>query len=274
MRMGTALLFSIVLAICSAADERAPLKVITTLPPFGQVAQEVLGDAATVSVLLSQPQDPHGFELTSSAYISLSSADILFGNGAGIEFWLPSDMRKGAILLSDHLSPDEAVDPHLWLNPYFMIRGEEALEGVFCEKAPSHCAKVKERGLRFRSTVKKLAEEIQDEFRSFQMRAFVTYHPAWGNFARAFHLQQLGGFRDCDTHMLTAKSLQTLILAVNERKIRSIITEPWGGNLPPSAQDLNLVPRSLDSLGSKFANYPEFLMEIRRVFGESLRESN
>jgi zinc/manganese transport system substrate-binding protein len=96
--------------------------------------QNVVGDAATVEVLLPLGADPHDFQVSAQQVASLLRADLVVANGLDLEDQL-ADVLDGAeddganlLYVAELLDPlpfaaddaDGALDPHVWLDPLRM----------------------------------------------------------------------------------------------------------------------------------------------------------
>lgn len=150
---------SIVLIGCSASPSSAPdttplaprPSIVVTYSVLGAVVSELVGDAADVSIVIPDGQDPHDFEPSAKDVEMINDADLLVANGLGFEEGLvdaldaANDRGVDLFLVSDfvttiegdghdhHSSDDDAhgddahdedtsdahaTDPHIWLSPF------------------------------------------------------------------------------------------------------------------------------------------------------------
>ena len=151
---------SIVLIGCSTSPSSAPdtttsqprPNIVVTYSVLGAVVSELVGDAADVSVVIPDGQDPHDFEPSAKDVEIINDADLIVANGLGFEEGLVDaldaahDRGVERFLVSDfvttidgdghdhHSSDDDshgdnahdddsttdthATDPHLWLSPF------------------------------------------------------------------------------------------------------------------------------------------------------------
>ena len=150
---------SIVLIGCSASPSSAPdttpraprPSIVVTYSVLGAVVSELVGDAADVSIVIPDGQDPHDFEPSAKDVEMINDADLLVANGLGFEEGLvdaldaANDRGVNRFLVSDfvttidgdghdhHSSDDDphgddahdedtsdahATDPHIWLSPF------------------------------------------------------------------------------------------------------------------------------------------------------------
>ncbi|WP_131824198.1 metal ABC transporter solute-binding protein, Zn/Mn family, partial [Mycobacteroides abscessus] len=69
---------------CTSAGSDRPLVAVTT-NILGDVARQVVGDAADVMVLMPPGADPHSFEVSAKEASRLRTADLVVENGLGLE---------------------------------------------------------------------------------------------------------------------------------------------------------------------------------------------
>ena len=118
-------------------DEKSELPtVVVTYSVLGNIVEQLVGDAATVTTLIPDGQDPHEFEPSAKDIESLNNANIVVSNGLDFEEGLEETLNNvktaevnvfmaGDYITVRKLSEDEhdhgAFDPHLWLSPAAML---------------------------------------------------------------------------------------------------------------------------------------------------------
>lgn len=137
-----------ILASCGDDGEStdSEVHVVVTLPLFADMVEEVGGDRVQVDAIIPNGADPHTFEPVPSDVQLISDADIIFGNGLGLEEatieLIEANLPSGASLIElaeeaealghevildeedeDHEEEGEegheheSGNPHLWLDP-------------------------------------------------------------------------------------------------------------------------------------------------------------
>jgi zinc/manganese transport system substrate-binding protein len=84
--MLTALLFALALLGWTAP----PLKVVVSLPTYGAIAREIVGDKATVTAIAQGDEDPHFVQPKPSFVALLRNADLFITTGLDLELWVPA----------------------------------------------------------------------------------------------------------------------------------------------------------------------------------------
>ena len=126
---------------CSSSDTTPEAQselptIVVTYSILGNIVEQLVGDAATVTTLIPDGQDPHEFEPSAKDIESLNNANIVVSNGLDFEEGLEETLNNvktagvNVFMAGDHitvreLSEDEhdhgAFDPHLWLSPAAML---------------------------------------------------------------------------------------------------------------------------------------------------------
>src|SRR5829696_5992187 len=74
----------------TAALTPSPLKVVVSLPTYGAIAREIVGDKATVTAIAQGNEDPHFVQPKPSFVALLRDADLFITTGLDLELWVPA----------------------------------------------------------------------------------------------------------------------------------------------------------------------------------------
>jgi zinc/manganese transport system substrate-binding protein len=141
--------------------DESKANIVVTYSVLGSVVEQLVGDLATVRVIISDGQDPHEFEPSAKDIESLNNADLVVSNGLDFEEGLEEtidqaiDSGVNVFMVGDHITVRElskeddhdhaeesstettveseeehahgAYDPHLWLSPAAMLEMLPAL---------------------------------------------------------------------------------------------------------------------------------------------------
>lgn len=104
---------------------------------YGGVAQEIAGDTARVTSILSNPnQDPHEFTTDAATAKAVADADIVIYNGIGYDDWMSKLLGSGGkpgrvvIRVADLIGAKDGDNPHLWYDPRTMPALAEKLAEI------------------------------------------------------------------------------------------------------------------------------------------------
>ncbi len=84
------LLFAALAGPPSRPEPAAPLKVVASLPTYGAIAREIVGDRASVTSIARGDEDPHFVQPKPSFVSLLRDADLFVTTGLDLELWVPA----------------------------------------------------------------------------------------------------------------------------------------------------------------------------------------
>ena len=76
-----------------AAAAGKPLRVVTTLPDYADIAERIGGDRVEVEAIVHGEQDAHYIRPKPSFVAMVRRADLLIDTGLDLEMWLPTVME-------------------------------------------------------------------------------------------------------------------------------------------------------------------------------------
>ena len=222
---------SIVLIGCSTSPSSAPdtttsqprPNIVVTYSVLGAVVSELVGDAADVSVVIPDGQDPHDFEPSAKDVEIINDADLIVANGLGFEEGLVDaldaahDRGVERFLVSDfvttidgdghehHSSDDDshgdnahdddsttdthATDPHLWLSPFAL---SEMIDDLGDAVNASTGLDVTDAAERLTTSLLSLDERISRRITALGSCTIVTGHDELGYFADRYGCKVVG----------------------------------------------------------------------------------
>ena len=74
----------------SGPEPAAPLKIVASLPTYGAIAREIVGDRASVTSIAKGDEDPHFVQPKPSFVSLLRNADLFVTTGLDLELWVPA----------------------------------------------------------------------------------------------------------------------------------------------------------------------------------------
>ena len=124
----------------------------------------------------------------------------------------------------DEDSESNALDPHVWASP----ENARAIVAVICEQLQEEDPKNAEV---YQTNARRLDEELQalqaklhEALDPFDSRAFIVFHPAYGYFAREFHLKQLA--IELDGKNPKPRDLELLVETAKLDGIQAVLVQP------------------------------------------------
>ena len=283
---------------CSSSEPETSTRpnIVVTYSVLGSVVSELVGDRATVTVLIPDGQDPHDFQPSARDIETINNADIVISNGLdfeeGLEDVLASAIENGVsvYMVGENMTvrePDEdlaeedhaeedghdhgAGDPHLWLSPL-----------SFTQALPSLTTAInKATGLSIDETtaldqLTKLDNEITEVIDTIESCVMVSGHDEMGYFADRYGCTVIGAIIPSfsTTSEATAKQIADLKVLAASNNVKAVFT---GLGTPAEvseqlASELGIAAVSLSThYLNGAANYREFMLNLANQIAEALR---
>ena len=281
------------LPACSSSnpDTFARPNIVVTYSVLGSVVLDLVGDAADVTTLIPDGQDPHDFQPSARDIETINNADIVVSNGLdfeeGLEDVLASAMDNGVSVYmvgenitvresnENHAEEDGdahgAGDPHLWLSPL-----------SFTQAIPSLTAAINNAtGLSIDETaalnqLTQLDNEIKEVIDNISSCVLVSGHDEMGYFADRYGCTVVGAIIPSfsTTSEATAKQIADLKVLATSNNVKAVFT---GLGTPTEvseqlASELGIAAVSLSThYLNGAANYREFMLNLANQIAEALR---
>jgi zinc/manganese transport system substrate-binding protein len=286
------------LAACSASEPESSARpnIVVTYSVLGSVVLDLVGDAADVTILIPDGQDPHDYQPSARDIESINNADIVVSNGLdfeeGLEDVLASAIDNGVsvYMVGENITvrePNEdlaeeghaeddghahgAGDPHLWLSPL-----------SFTEALPSLTTAINEAtGLSIDETtaldqLTQLDDEITEVIGGISSCVLVSGHDEMGYFADRYGCTVIGAIIPSfsTTSEATAKQIADLKVLATSNNVKAVFT---GLGTPTEvseqlASELGIAAVSLSThYLNGAANYREFMLNLANQIAEALR---
>lgn len=231
----------------------AALRVVATLPVFGEMAETIGGERVRVSVVAKPLQDPHFIQPTPWSVARVSRADMFVTAGLDLELWRgplleAAANRKvfvnspGYVDLSQAISllqvPTGNVDrqagdlhvmgnPHYYYTPDGLAAASEVLEARMIQVDPAGAEGYAARAGAYRVALAEASRRWQEALRPYQGRQIVPFHNSFP------YLEQWSGLRIMD-HVEpkpginpSAAHLARLTIRMKREGVKVVLHEPW-----------------------------------------------
>lgn len=256
-----------------AAD--AALNVVTTLPDYAAIAQEIGGDRIKVTSLAKGTEDPHFVDAKPSFIRLLNQADALIEGGAELELgWLPPlvNNARNARILGDapgHIIAARGIrlldqptgpvdrsqgDVHPAGNPHFNL--DPANGKIIAATLADALTRLDSGGTGlFQSNLQRFNERLDAKLAEwtralapFRGTKVITYHKSFDYLLERFDFELVGtiepkpGLEPSPTH------INALIPRAREAGVKLILVEPNRGRRTPQ--------RVADAIGARLVMLP------------------
>lgn len=271
-------------AACSTtSSESSSPQIVVTYSVLGSIVTDLVGDAAEVTILIPDGQDPHEFQPSARDIETINNADIVISNGLDFEEGLLEvlasaeengvpQFRVGNYITQRIEEGDHNIaDPHLWLSPANFIQALPSLTSAINEAA----------GLSIDSAAQsdaltQLDEDITSVIKSIPSCVLVSGHDELGYFSDHYGCTVVGAIIPSfsTTAEATASQIANLKKLATENDVKAVFT---GLGTPPeiSEQLANELGIAAVSLSTHYlngaANYREFMLNLANQIAEVLR---
>jgi zinc transport system substrate-binding protein len=211
----------------SVVESKDRVRVVTSgYVPYTLVKQ-IGGEHINLSMLLPVNAEPHSFEPTPGAIVTVDRADIFVYISDRLEPWAKdvlADKRDKALRLADVATPSE--DPHVWMDFNNIHEMAKLLAETLSEKDPKNQSLYEENLKEFLTELDSLHQSYQEVLSTCQSREVVHIgHLAFKNLTKNYHLSlaALAGSSHDGEH--SVHKLAELIKLIQEKNVKAIFTE-------------------------------------------------
>ena len=190
--------FFAALAVALAATPAAAqtndntIKIVAAENFYGDIAQQLAGPNATVTSILSNPdEDPHLFEASPSVARDLASAKIVIYNGVDYDPWMAKLVAankapgRHVIVVGELLHKKTGVNPHLWYDPPTAPVVAKAITAALVAEDPAHKADYEQRLQSFTDSLKPIAAKVAEIRKAASGISVTATEPVFGYMATA-----------------------------------------------------------------------------------------
>ncbi|MFT5422553.1 MAG: zinc transport system substrate-binding protein [Phycisphaerales bacterium] len=263
-----------------------PVRVVVSIPPLAGLVGGLLGEGASVTVLVPPGRSAHGIELTPSDVNAIGRADLVVLVGAGLDASIERVARRSpnATIVEfaqvvgletdeghDHAHAEgdghdhAGSDPHLWLDPVLCVE----LVAQIGRALGTPTAVIEARQAELRA----LDEELRATLAPVAGRSIVTHHDSFSRFAARYGFTVAAVVRPLDSVEPTPGELARAAAVVRSSGAVAILIEPQmpAGSAQRLAELTGARVGTLDPLGSGdyFAMMRANAAELVRVLTEA-----
>ncbi|MGO3471647.1 MAG: zinc ABC transporter substrate-binding protein AztC [Brevibacterium aurantiacum] len=263
------------LTACAEGGDEPTVVVTTNI--LGDVVKNLVGDNAEVTVLMKPNADPHSFGISAQEAGSMEAADLIIGNGLGLEEGLSTNLDNArsegvrVLEVGDLIEPIDydsggsagAPDPHFWTDPARMVAAIDAISSTLGEEVDDDFAAAIEPSVRsYREKLVGLDSEIEEIAAEIPVgdRKLVTNHHVFGYFAKRFDFEVIGAVLPSGTTLASpsAADLEELARTVEKAGVPTIFAD--------SSQP--------QKLAQALSEEVDLDVDVRPLYSESLTEAD
>jgi zinc transport system substrate-binding protein len=281
------LLSAFILTVTSSFAETSSQpshSVVISVAPHRFFVQKIAGDTIKMILFVPANASSHAFEPTPKQMLTASQADMWFGIGepfesralvamqqskSKIQF---VDLRKNLALITTeeggmhshhHCCHADSADLHIWLSARLAkIQAQtiaEALIAAYPENTELYTKNLKN----FQKKLDDLDQEITQILAPLKNRVMMVSHPAYGYFARDYHIKQLS--IEFEGKEPAPRQLTTILENARKANISTIFTQMQYNN-----KGANLIAKELHAKVVMLDPYSENYIESMRQIAHAI----
>lgn len=247
------------------------LTVAATINSLADIAQNVVGDEATVVRLVPPGASPHSYTFTPQDISTLQSTRVLFGIGHGLDDWsgkpaaqavnIPFVTVDSNIPLRtfgedgneyDHGHEPGAIDPHYWLAvPNAKIIAIN-IARTMGEIDPDHQQTYQDNLAVYLEELDTLEIDLQAQAETASQKHFIAMHDAWSYFAKNYGFELVATYEPIEGREPSITDLGNIQTLARQYDITAFYAEPQKQSntaVQFLRQQLNLDIKTLDVEG-------------------------
>lgn len=287
-----ALIFLINISVVHA--EECDIKVVTTIKPFKQLIDGVLGNEGGTKQIIKDGLSPHDFQLKPSDLSAMNNSDLFFWGGENLDSPIKKyvDKMPPEVIVVDlskisgielveveeqcchnheheHKQDDEKnYDGHIWLSPKNAIAILKVVNRELKKACPSKADIFDLNTEKSIYKLTKLDKEIEQSTNSYQDKPFMAFHDAFVYFARTYNMNYLGAVSKSHEHVFSAKNVLEIQENIKQQQPVCIILEPNANpkilNTILNGNPINVV--EIDHIGANQTdNFEGYITLMREV---------
>ena len=218
-------------------ESSGKIKVVATLFPLYDMAREIAGDKAEVTMLLPPGAEAHTYEPRPSDISKIAHADIFLYVGAGMEPWAQSLIngaennnlltldasskvkliKAGQLPSGEEIEGNGVVDPHIWLDFSNDMILSDAIAKALSEKDPKDALYFSANAETYKNRLNELDNTYNKTLKSCKKREFITGgHNAFTYLADRYNLTGLSAYGlspDSEPTPMRIKEIDDLVKA-------------------------------------------------------------
>jgi ABC-type Zn uptake system ZnuABC Zn-binding protein ZnuA len=221
--------------------------VIATTSVFADLARLALGDSLPIDSIVPAGIDVHTFEPSPSDAAKIAAAELILMNGLGLDDWVGSlidaahksssdvlrlgedlDTSDGWVYLTSSESGAVHVhDPHVWLDPKGAALYVQRIANRVVRDRPELAAAVRTASAKGLAALQALDSEVGTLFAATPAanRKIVTFHDAFGYYARAYNITIVGVAVAAPGQDPSAREIAALIDAIRASGVTTVFSE-------------------------------------------------
>lgn len=205
------------------------LRVLTTIPAVDCFTRNVVGELATVEMLLPAGSDPHSFALSPRDLGKVSKANVVVSHGLGVDTWITraipsSEVRRAPIVSTEGAAAEG--NPHTWLDPVAAIVQVRTISDGLIRLDPTKAAAYRHNTEAYVKRLEELHSQSELALAPLRGRRLLTLHDSFHQFARRYGLEVAAVYQRVPGQEPTPRELRSLQKLIDSGGVTLFVAEP------------------------------------------------
>jgi zinc transport system substrate-binding protein len=292
-------LFALILLFLFSNIGFSQVSYVTTLHPFKEIINAVVGERGEVNSILPPGASPHTYQLKPSDMRKVESATALIIGGHNLDEWALKFQNSNKLELIDLIPKSEVMDfefveehaeehndqqhhhheggndPHFWTDPLVVKSLLPQLVDKLGKIDPEGSESYKKNAQKFAEKLDDLYLQIQQKLSPIRGKKVMLSHPFFRYFLKRFEIELVGITESSPGKEPTPKEIKGMIEQVKNENVKAIFCHiqlpDRAAKLVGEAAKINVF--ALDPIGGVKGRqtYEEILLYNANILLESLR---
>lgn len=217
----------------SSSAANGKVNVVTTISTLNSFVEGVGGDLVTVQSIVPIGASPETYQPTPQDIATLSQAQLLVENGAGLETWLEKMLSNvgsssmKTVNCAEGL-PIKGLNPHLWMDPVLAQRYVLKIRDGLIAVDPAHASEYTANATTYNYRLELLTKHIQLQVNTIprSQRYMIVFHNAWQYYNDRFGITTLGIVEMNPGQEPNPQRIAALIDLAKSHGVRAVFSEP------------------------------------------------
>lgn len=209
------------------------IDVVTTISTINSFVAGVGGDKVRVTNIVPVGASPETFQPTPQDVATVSQAQLLVENGAGLETWLGKLLGNAAspnmrvVVCADGL-PVVNDNPHLWMDPQLAKRYVQKIRDALIDVDPKDANLFRSNAFLYNGKLDALTSHIQAQIKTIppEKRYMIVFHNAWQYYNDRFGITTLGFVERNPGQEPNPQQIAQLVDLAKQHGVKAVFSEP------------------------------------------------
>jgi ABC-type Zn uptake system ZnuABC Zn-binding protein ZnuA len=209
------------------------VQVVTTISTLNSFVQGVGGDLVNVQSIVPIGASPETFQPAPQDVATVTQAQLLVENGAGLEVWMDRLLRNAGspnlkiVTCTDGL-PVKKGNPHVWMDPQFAKQYVLKIRDGLIAVDPSHAADYRRNADAYNAKLDALTKRIQAQINTLppSHRYMIVFHNAWQYYDDRFGLTTLDVVERNPGQEPNPQQIAQIIDVARQHGVHAVFSEP------------------------------------------------